>query len=66
MKTILKYFIIITLLLCILKIFNIITISWIWCTILIWFPLILVFIAIYSIITVVTLYIMFCIFYDKF
>lgn len=58
--------IIITLILCILKIFNIITISWVWCTILIWLPLALIFIMILSIITAIILYIIHCIIYDKF
>jgi hypothetical protein len=58
--------IIITLILCILKAFNIITISWAWCTILIWFPLLLIFIVAFFIITAIILYIIYCIIYDQF
>lgn len=61
-----NYFIIITLMLCILKAFNIITISWTWCTVLIWVPLLLIFVAAFSIIFAIILYIICCIFYDQF
>lgn len=57
-----------TFILCILKTFGIISWSWVWCTILVWFPLFIVALCAFILMTALFLYILYAIgsvIYDK-